>query len=68
MEKNNMQFTDKKVVVAGSHVRAFLYDGQKHAYGFSLPKTYKPEPVIPEDETESQKAFRLESERLAKIE
>lgn len=63
-----MQFTDKKVVVAGSHVRAFLYDGQKHAYGFSLPKTYKPEPVIPEDETESQKAFRLESERLAKIE
>ena len=63
-----MQFTDKKVVVSGSHVRAFLYDGAKHAYDYTLPKRYKPEPIIPDDETESQKAFRLECEARTKTE
>ncbi|HEY0221025.1 MAG TPA: hypothetical protein VGC58_02265 [Candidatus Paceibacterota bacterium] len=68
MEKNNIKFTDKKVVVAGSHVRVFLYDGLKHAYNYNLPKRCRLEPFIPEDESESEKAFRVESEKLEKIE
>lgn len=62
-----MKFTDKKIVVSGPYVEVNLYDGDLHAYDFSIPKTYKKEKVIPENETETWKEFRLEQERLVKL-
>ncbi len=62
-----MQFTDKKIIISGSHVEVSVYDGATHAYDFSLPKKFKPEVIIPDDETEEQKKSRLRSEELQKI-
>ena len=62
-----MQFTDKRIVISGSKIEVYKYDGAKHAYDFSLPKRYKPEVIIPDNETEQEKAFRLNSEALRKV-
>lgn len=62
-----MKFTDKKIVVSGPYVEVNLYNGDVHAYDFSIPKTYKEEKIIPENETKSQKQFRLEQEKLIKF-
>lgn len=61
-----MKYTDKKIVISGPYVEVNLYDGDVHAYDFTIPKKPKPKKVVPENETEAQKKSRLEDEKLIK--
>jgi len=65
--KYKYKYTDKKIVIAGSNVEVSLYDGDVHAYDLHIPRTPRYKEPIPDDETEQQKAYRLEEERLKKI-